>query len=134
MTNQFYTFYTFQHRIVAESERLTKEPIVKKTEPSSWSFSSWDYFGGQINPLKRSGHGYVFAGSRETCDVWSKTNKNGFWTLKYAKQALARLRKADATGAFNVKESYGRDIKSVRREFRIVKVIYFPLVVEPVDE
>lgn len=58
----------------------------------------------------------------ELHSVWAKTGQRGWWTLKYAAQALKRLKKASQEGKLNYKDSYNKVTQAVRYEFRILEV------------
>lgn len=134
--NQYHTYYTFQHRRVAESPWLKKEPILPIKKKDEWSFSCFDYFGKAINCLKWLDGGsvkYAYKGGSECHDVWSKTGSKGFWTLKYAKEALNRLKEFNSKGKFDTVSGYHEHEQSVRYEFRIVKVTCFDDIVEVVS-
>jgi len=133
-----YTYFTFQHRTVAESPWLKPDaPCVPVKKEEQWRFSSWDHFGRFLNPLEYVQGGSVRfkykQGCEEPWEVWSHTQSYGYWTLAAAKAALKRLRKADAAGEFDIKDGYSKKCQASRHQFRLVRVIHYPDVVEAME-
>lgn len=120
-----YTYYTIQHRSVAESPWCKpKEPLVP-VEDKNWSFSSFDHFGPSFDRHKGTGNDWRpvnSAASRESHDVWATTGHHGWWTLKFAVIALRHVRKDDAKGKYDCFGPYKEHCQAIRHEFRIVKL------------
>lgn len=128
-----HVFYTVQHRLVAKSKHGDRERKLKPCKEQDWGFSCFDYF--RIEPWAGSGHDYKpqFRDSyEETHSVRCATGREGWWTLKFAVQALRRLRKADTAGKHDYRGLYNELTEAARHEFRIVKITISHLT-EPVS-
>lgn len=126
MTDGTYTYYTLQHRQTHESPWLKPDaPLKPVKKPDDWTFSSFDYFGHVANPWVYSGNETkprFQASNDELHSVRCATGSHGWWTLKYAVQALRRVRKGSEEGKFDHKDSYTKRTQAARYEFRLVKV------------
>ena len=119
-----FTFYTIQHKRIAESPWLKPMEPLLPCEGKEWVFSSFDYFGASFDLHAGTGNDWNSidkVASNELHDVWSKTSDHGWWSLKYAIAALKQVRKDDAKGKYDTRDSYGRHEAAVRHRFRIVK-------------
>lgn len=127
MIDGSYKYFAIQHRKTHESPWLKpEEPLVPVDQKSdTWSFSSWDYFGGYAEPWGGKGNDWkplYLKSYNETHDVWSKTGTHGWWSLKYAIEGIKRLKQASCSGKLNSTDSYGKVTQAVRFDFRIVVV------------
>ena len=109
-----YKIYTFQHKLA-------------DTMADKWVFSNWDCFGSHICPVNNDGVP-KYPETEEVRNVWQVTHHQGFWTLKYAEKALARLKTANKQGK-HLKVFGTREL-----DFRIVAVTVFPSIVEVMDK
>jgi len=126
MTDGKFTFYTIQHKRVAESPWLKpKDSLISVPKNlQEWHFSSFDHFGSSFDPHAGTGndwHAINKEASDEIHDVWAHTSSHGWWTLKFAIAALKQVRKDDAVGKHDHRDSYGHHCSAIRHKYRIVK-------------
>lgn len=120
-SNHDTTFYTIQHKLVAENiwgkpETALRTPVKRRLD-KGWTFSSFDHFEA-LNPYT----GRESIRSMEHYAVWSESGHNGWRSKRYAREALARMRKADAAGKHDRLDQYTDKIMQRQiHEFRIVK-------------
>ena len=130
-----FTYFTIQMmRTHMSPHNKPEEPLLPisqivdssgRPEESHWGTISWDNYGSIAEPWAGSGNDYkpIFKTAHdETHDVWSKTGRHGWWTLKYAVLALKRMKKASEDGKMNWKDNCNRVTQAVRHDFRLVKV------------
>jgi len=140
-----YTYYTFQHRCIqltphnepdgrmyTVEEALTSEDseirrLGKGLKDYNWSSPSWNSFGCGLKSDICKGNDV--RSNPEPYEVWCKIGKEGYWSLKYAKQALSWLRERNENGGMDRKHQ-GSVYQRARYEFRIVKVVHVPDVWE----
>ena len=141
MKNGQYTFYVIQQRRRAEGEWLKLESPIKpipEEERHDWSNCSPEFWGCSLNPHTKNYKPSHIAADKEWCECKVATGNCGWWTLKYAIEALKRVRQDDADGMYDSRDTYGKTEQLVRHEFRIVKIqltyeyISEPLTVEDV--
>jgi len=138
-----HTYYTFRHRCVELSEHngpecplyTAEEALTSKDskirelgkylKEYQWSFSSWDVFGCQLESNVWHPQNKIKV-NPEPHSVWCATRSQGYWTLKLAQSALKYLRKRNARGDYDHKDSYSGCYQRARYEFAIVKVIHTP--------
>ena len=133
MQDGTYSYYTIQHRTIAQSPHLKKTPIKLIKKKDRWHWSSWDSFGSAFNPRHGTGNNWRPVNQKaddERYSVWMKTGSDGWWTLNYAVKALHRVRKQDSKGKFDYFDTYNNHTRSVRHEFRIVMRIVSQRVIE----
>jgi hypothetical protein len=124
-----HTYYAVEHRRVAESPWLAPEKPRKPVRDQPWNLSSWDYFGWCIEPWhtpKGGGHSRPKypKSHKEAGEVRGRVGHHGWWTLAFAKKALARLRAADKVGKFDYTDPGTRKkCQAVRYQFRLIKVV-----------
>lgn len=124
MKDGTFTYYTIQHRRVAESPWLNSSKLHRKND-EGWELSSWHYFGWVAHLPQVSVSKPLTVGAkadREVYEVWSATGGHGWWTEKYALDALPALRQADDKGAFDVRGPDGIARQCLRHEFRVVRI------------
>lgn len=120
MRDGSYVYYTIQTRITHKSPWLKPKGKLKRDE-SEWFWASFDAFGRAFDPWDGDKPKFRKA-SDEKHDVWSKTDHHGWWSVKYAMQALKRAREEDAKGTFDSRDGYRNHQQRVVHEFRIIKV------------
>ena len=110
-----WVYYHMEHRKVAEGP-VREEGPMKPCRDYAWAWSSWEYFNNAMTSNQEPPN-------LEAADVYNKTGNHGWWTLRYAIQALKRLRNFDKKGRYDSRGFLGNKvIKRVRHEFRIVKM------------
>ena len=125
MHDGIHIYYTIQARVTATSPWLKKNPIKPIKKKGEWGFSSFDSFGLSMCPHIGAGNSWRPKNQKaddECGGVWSMTSSRGWWTLKYAVQALKRLRIDDFKGMYDTCDEYRKGHQSVRHEFRIVRM------------
>jgi hypothetical protein len=126
MKDGTFTYFTVQHRTTHKNDWLKPKSLLKPVkEKDEWSFSSFDHFGPSFNPHIGTGNDWRAEdkkASDEIYNVWCNTSHHGWWSLKYAILALCRVRKDDANGEYDTRDTYRHYCQSVRHEYRIVKL------------
>lgn len=121
-----YTFYAIQHRLMYRS-KWRQLDVGEEVKDKSWCYSSHDAFGAAFNPWRGKGNDAkpAFRASSDEChDVWATTGRHGWWSLRYAIEAMERVQRMDEEGCYDSHDNYKRDMKlAIRRhQFRVVKV------------
>lgn len=122
-----YTYYSVQHRRAHESPWLKPDKPLKavKREEKDWGTCGGDYWGRSVDPHIGKGNDWRSKYKPSADDFWavrSATGTSGWRSLKFAARALKRLRKDDAEGLYDTRDTYGKLSRAVRHEFRIIKV------------
>lgn len=126
MIDGTFTFFAIQHRCTHESPWLEPEvrPLTKKkVTEDDWAFG-WDSFCSAYEPWEGRGNDRkpkYRAAYNQSHDVWAKTGRHGWWSLRFAALALQRARVASEEGRFD-SEHMGKKTCALRYEFRIVKI------------
>jgi len=127
-----YTYYAIQSRVTHLSPHNKPDKPLEHVSKLEDGFGRPYETGGEWGGGPSSGD-YVaepWVGDKpkykkshdEKHDVWAKTGGSGWWTLKYAVNAMRRLNKGSEEGKLNYKDGYNKVTQAVRYEFRIVKI------------
>jgi hypothetical protein len=133
MKNGHHIIFVLQFRTVSKSPADAR---AKKDD--KWYGCGDDYWGRSTNPYIGSGNTWRprnRAASEDFRAAFHNTGQHGWSHLPFAVAALKRVRKDDAAGMYNYKDpSNGRDIQTVRHEFRLVKLeVTYNLSDQPID-
>lgn len=119
-----YTYYTIQFRYTHQSEWLKPEGPLEPYE-TEWMMTGSDGFGKGLDPWEGRGNDYKpkFRESHEERRaVRFATGSGGWWTLKFAADAITRVRLLDMEGVFDPTDTRGEKTRAIRRQYRVIKV------------
>ncbi len=123
-TKECHVFYSLEARVTHKSTHLVPDSLLQPVPEDNWS--SFD-LARACDPLVWKGNRCIRtrpAGHEDRMAVWQRTHQTGWFNIRNAKRALNAVRRADAEGEHDSRDGYGKLLRRVRHEFRLMRNYY----------
>jgi len=125
MKDGHYVFYYIEWQVTHKSKWLKPNSPLKPVNDKEWRRVGRDSWGQSIDPWTKSWPSRLKnqKASNEMFDLRMSVEYDGWYTKKFAEQALKRLERDDKKGIYDYFDGYGKHCQQVRHRFRIVRVM-----------